>query len=134
MPWKECSVMDEKIKFIARLLDGESMTSLCEEYGISRKTGYRIFGRYEECGLEAFVDRTRRPVRFANQLPLQIEKLILRIKDEKPSWGARKIRDRLIRKYPDINPPANSTIHATLDRNGLVKKNKRKRYKAKGTL
>ncbi|CAM2882187.1 transposase (ISmav2) [Legionella steigerwaltii] len=44
--------MDEKIKFVARLLDGEQMSSLCQEFGISRKTGYKIYDRYKESGLE----------------------------------------------------------------------------------
>ena len=44
MPWKECHVMDERLRFVARRLDGETMTALCEEFGISRKTGYKIFG------------------------------------------------------------------------------------------
>jgi len=133
MPWKESSVMDERIKFVARLLDGETMSSLCSEFGISRKTGYKIQERYEKCGVEGLTDRTRRPVRFGNQLPIQIEKFILNIKREKPSWGAPKIRDRLIRKYPDIKTPAKSTIHALLDRHGLVTRRGRKRYKAEGT-
>ena len=53
MPWKECSVMDERLRFVARLLDGEAMSEVCREFGISRKTGYKIFGRYKEHGLEA---------------------------------------------------------------------------------
>ena len=69
MPWKECSVMDERLRFVARLLDGEAMTEVCREFGISRKTGYKIFDRYKEHGLEALTDRSRRPVRYANQLP-----------------------------------------------------------------
>jgi hypothetical protein len=28
MPWKECHVMDERLRFVARLLDGERMTTL----------------------------------------------------------------------------------------------------------
>jgi transposase len=59
MPWKESSVMDERIRFVIRLKDGESMASLCREFGISRKTGYKIFERYEECGLEGLTDRAR---------------------------------------------------------------------------
>ena len=55
------------------------------------------------------------------------------IKKEYPSWGAPKIRDKLIREYPMITPPAVSTIHAVLDRHGLVKRRKRRRYKAHGT-
>src|SRR2546425_8460623 len=50
MPWKECSVMDERLQFVARRLAGEEMADLCREFGISRKTGYKIFGRYQECG------------------------------------------------------------------------------------
>ncbi len=53
MPWKECSVMDERLRFVARLLEGETMSDVCREFGISRQTGYKIFNRYKECGLEA---------------------------------------------------------------------------------
>ena len=80
MPWMECNKVDERLKFIARLLDGEKMTSLCEEFGISRKTGYKILERYKTCGLEALTDRSRKPYRYANQLPFQIESAILTIK------------------------------------------------------
>ena len=73
MPWKASSVMEERLRFVGRLLDGEPMTALCREFGISRKTGYKIFDRYREHGLEAFTDRSRRPVRYANQLPQQLE-------------------------------------------------------------
>ena len=118
---------------MARLLDGEKMASLCREFSISRKTGYKIWERYKECGLEGLTDRSRRPYKSANQLPMQVEKLIVQIKKEKPSWGARKIRERLRRKYPGIKLPANSTVHAVLDRNGLVNARKRRRYKAEGT-
>ena len=76
MPWKECSVVEERLRFVARLLDGEAMTDLCREFGISRKTGYKIFDRYKEHGLEALTDRSRRPVRYVNQLPGQVESLI----------------------------------------------------------
>jgi len=93
MPWKESSVMDERMLFVIRLKDGETMASLCREFGISRKTGYKIFERYEQCGLEGLSDRVRRPFRYANQLPEQVEAAIVSAKREKPHWGARKIRD-----------------------------------------
>ncbi len=125
--------MEERLRFVARLLDGEKMAGLCREFGISRKTGYKIFNRYKDSGLEALTDRSRRPYRQANQLPFQIEKLIVKLKKEYPHWGAPKIRERLRRLYPDIQCPAISTVHAVLDRNGLVKRRKRRRYKAKGT-
>lgn len=125
--------MDEKLKFVARLLDGEKMSHLCREFDISRKTGYKIFNRYKEFGLEGLDDRSRRPYRQANQIPFQIEKEILLIKQDKPTWGAPKIREKLIRRYPELRAPAISTVHCILDRNGLVKRRRNRRYKAQGT-
>lgn len=133
MPWKECKPMDERRRFIARLLEGETMSALCREFGISRVTGYKIFNRYKECGLDALYDRSRRPYRHANRLPFQVERSILGLKREHPSWGAPKLRDKLIRHYPMIKPPATSTVHAVLDRHGLVQRRKCRRYRAEGT-
>lgn len=126
--------MDERLRFVAKLLDGESMSGLCREFGISRKTGYKIFNRYKESGLEALSDRCRRPVRYANQLPPQIEALIVSCKREKPHWGARKIRELLVRRLDqDLRIPAKSTIHAVLHRHDLVKGVGRHRHRATGT-
>src|SRR5438105_9967696 len=87
MPWKECSAMEERLRFVARLLEGEAMSDLAREFGISRKTGYKILNRYKEHGLEALCDRSRRPWRYANQLPAQVETLIVQAKRERPHWG-----------------------------------------------
>tara|TARA_R110000823_G_C15871363_1_gene494193 strand:- start:29 stop:1195 length:1167 start_codon:yes stop_codon:yes gene_type:complete len=125
--------MDERLRFVARLLDGEKMAVACRDFGISRKTGYKIFARYKEFGVRGLEDRSKSSYRHPNKLPFQIEKAILRIKQEHKSWGAPKIRDKLIKEFPVINPPAVSTIHVVLDRHGLVKRRKRRRYKAKGT-
>jgi hypothetical protein len=78
MPWKECSVMDERLQFVARRLEG-------------------------------LTDRSRRPYRYANQLPFQVENFILNVKREHTTWGARKIRERLIRRFSGIPIPAKST-------------------------
>lgn len=134
MPWKVSSAMEERLRFVARLLDGEPMTDVCREFGISRKTGYKIFERYKDEGPVGLCDRSRRPVRYANQLPAQVEQLIVRVKREKLHWGARKIREILVRRLAgDLRIPAISTIHATLDRFGLVKPRGRPRHKAQGT-
>src|SRR5215469_14227928 len=120
MSWKESSVMDERMRFVIRLQDGESMASLCREFQISRKTGYKIFERYEECGLEGLTDRARRPHRYANQLPEQIEAAIVSAKREKPT-GRPQDPGALLRRLPsEVKVPARSTIHAILDRHGLV--------------
>ncbi len=126
--------MDERMRFVIPLKDGESMALLCREFGISRKTGYKIFERYEEYGLEGLSDRTRRPFRYANQLPEQIEAAIVAAKREKPHWGARKVRERLLRRLPHaVKVPACSTIHAVLDRHGLVHRPVRSRTRTEGT-
>src|SRR5262249_49736176 len=134
MPWKERSIVEERMRFVLRLRDGESMASLCREFGISRVTGYKIFDRYKECGLEGLTDRARTPYRYANKLPAQLEAMIVTMRREKPTWGARKLRDRLLRKLPnDVRVPACSTIHAILDRHGLVARQRRSRTKTEGT-
>jgi transposase InsO family protein len=127
--------MEERMRFVIRLKDGESMASLCREFDISRKTGYKILQRYEQCGVEGLSDRTRRPFRYANQLSEQIEAAIVAARREKPSWGARKIRERLLRRLPHaVKVPACSTIHAVLDRHGLVSRPRLRRgTRAQGT-
>jgi putative transposase len=133
MPWRECCKMDERLRFVARLLEGEKMAVLCREFDISRKTGYKIFERYQSCGIEGLTDRSRRPYRQANRLPFQIETLIVRLKKEHPSWGAPKIREKIRRRHSDLHLPAISTVHAVLDRHGLVTRGRRARYHAEGT-
>jgi len=126
--------MEERLRFVARLLDGEGMSEVCREFGISRKTGYKIFNRYRDHGLEALTDRSRRPVRYANQLPSQLERLIVDLKRDKPHWGARKIRELLVRKLAgDVRLPARSTVHAVLDRHGLVRRARDRKNRAQGT-
>jgi putative transposase len=133
MPWKECHVMDERLRFVARLLEGEKMAPLCAEFGISRKTGYKIYDRYRDCGVGAFSDRSRRPHRQANRLPAPIEATIVRLKREYPSWGAPKIREKLRQQVTGSHLPAISTVHAILDRRGLVTRRRRRRHAATGT-
>jgi putative transposase len=125
--------MDERLRFVARLLEGEKMARVCREFGISRPTGYKIFSRYKDSGFEGLLDRSRRPYRHANQLPFQLERAIVGLRTEHPSWGAAKIRAKLVRSFPMVPPPAKSTVHAVLDRHGLVERRKRRRHKAQGT-
>src|ERR1700680_4271565 len=133
MPWQEWRKVDERLRFVARLLDGEKMAVLCREFDVSRKTGYKIFTRYKDCGLAGLTDRSRRPYRQANRLPFQVEKLIVQLKKEHASWGAPKIREKLRRLHSEITLPAISTVHAVLDRYGLVNRGRKRRAKAQGT-
>jgi putative transposase len=134
MPWQECRKMDERLRFIARLLDGDRMAGLCREFYISRQTGYKFYARYKNCGLEGLTDRSRGPYRQANHLPFQIESLIVQLRREHPSWGAPKIREKIKRRGLGISLPAISTVQAVLDRHGLVTRGRRRNhYKAEGT-
>ena len=108
--------MDERLRFVARLLEGEKMAPLCAEFSISRKTGYKIFDRYQ-----------------ANRLPAQIEAIIARLKRGYPGWGAPKIREKLRQQAAVSHLPAISTVHAVLDRHDLVKRRRRRRHPACGT-
>jgi len=125
--------MDERLRFVARLLEGEKMAALCREFGISRPTGYKIFTRYKDLGLEGLIDRSRRPYRQANRLPFQVERTIVALRQEHPTWGAVKIREKILRDFPMVPAPAKSTVHAVLDRHGLITRRKRRRYRAEGT-
>jgi putative transposase len=106
---------------------------LCAEFGISRKTGYKIFDRYKDCGVQAFSDRSHRAHRQANRLPAPIEATIVRLKREYPGWGAPKIREKLRKDFTGPHLPAISTVHAVLDRHNLVRHRRRRRPRASGT-
>jgi transposase len=118
MPWKECHIMDERLRFVARLLEGEKMAPLCAEFGISRKTGYKIFDRYKDCGLQAFSDRSHRAHRQANRLPAPIEATIVRLKREYPGWGAPKIREKLRQQFTGPHLRRRATFPAEAEAGG----------------
>src|SRR5215831_19363177 len=82
------------------------------EFGISRKTGYKILGRYNDSGPEALTDRSRRPCRHANQLPVQVEMLIARPKQDRPAWGRQgQALHRIHARYHSIHRRA---AHSTM--------------------
>lgn len=135
MPWKECSTMTERMKFVSRLLDGERMTDLCKEFGVSRKTGYKIYERFQKTGFEGIRDQSKLPKTRPNQTEIAIERSIIKVRSEHPTWGAPKIKAYLEKRLHEKVIPARSTIHAILERNDLVKQRKRRilEYKSQGT-
>ena len=66
MPWTETCVVDERVRFIGRVMDGEKVVDLCREFGISRKTGYKFLERYEKYGVDGLLNRSRRPIFFTS--------------------------------------------------------------------
>lgn len=85
------------------------MTELCAQYGISRKTGYKILKRYREEGPEALWDRSRAPHRRPNQTPPGMEAAVLRVRKAHPTWGSKKILAVLDREGLGDELPARST-------------------------
>jgi len=131
MPWKVSEIVNERMRFVTRLEDGERMTDLCKEFGISRKTGYKFWNRYQIGGPDALFDEPRRPAFHPGTTPDAIRQLVVDCRLKHPTWGPRKLKAVLQQKYPDLNIPANSTIGDILKRRGLVKPRRaRRRRKA----
>jgi putative transposase len=129
MPWKMSCHLDERMNFISRSQSGEKVTDLCKEVGISRKTAYKFMDRYSKHGPSGLHDVSRRPHHCPNQTPEEIKSLILNTKQERPTWGASKIREWLMRKNPDIKIPSRFTVHEILNRYNLVNHRRQGRRK-----
>jgi transposase InsO family protein len=127
MTWHSTDPVNERLKFVAAAQAGNSsMTDLCAEFGISRKTGYKILRRYEEEGPESLRDRSRAPRRHPNQTPPELEAAILRVRKAQPTWGSKKILAVLARDWAADELPARSTVDAVLTRAGVVRPRRRR--------
>lgn len=129
MPWARTDWMSERVKFIAAYLHHEpsSFIDLCQDFGISRKTGYKWVRRYEADGAAALQDRSRAPHQHPNAVPEHMVKTIVAIRRQHPRWGPRKLRVVLGRRRPRSMLPAASTIGDILKRQGLVRPRRRNR-------
>ena len=119
--------MSERMKFVARLMEGERMTDLCAEFGIARKTGHKVWNRYQLEGLDGLWDRTRRPIRSPSRTPGAVADQIVRMRRRYPSWGPKKLKERLEEVQPGVRWPAPSTIGVILKEAGMVGQTKRRR-------
>ena len=120
--------MDEKTAFIAERLRGElPMTTLCEHYGISRDTGYRLLGRYREEGPGGLEPRSRAPRRHGMTMAEEVAAAIVALRRQRPYWGPKKLRAVLQRRDPKQLWPAPSTIGDLLRRQGLSEPRRRRR-------
>jgi len=107
---------------------GESVSSVCHRYGISRETYYRYRRRYLEEGIQGLADRSRKPASSPAKIDQELELEICRMRRDHPRWGARRIAAELARS--GAAPPAVSTIHQALRRNHLVADHPPRRKKA----
>jgi transposase InsO family protein len=128
MPWKETSVMDQKIQLIADWLSGDYRKSeLCRIYEISRPTTDKWIARYKQRGLQGLEEVGRAPHCHPNQTPEELRALIVQTKLQHQKWGPKKLVDWLRQHRPELKWPADSTAGDILKRAGLVKARKRRR-------
>lgn len=125
MPWKEINVMDQRTEFIKRVWKTkDSFKSICQDYGISTKTGYKWLNRFNSEGFGGLSDRSRRPHRHCHQLTEDIICRLVKFKRAHMTWGPKKIVDLYQRKYG--NAPSRSSVHRVLKKADLVKKRRRR--------
>lgn len=127
MPWKVSGFMNERMRFVVRLQSGERMSDLCQEFGISRKTGYKFWNRFREHGPQGLCDESKCPHRRPTEVTEKLQKLITEFKQKHSTWGPKKIKAELERRYTGVYIPAEVTIYRILDDHGLVKKYKKRR-------
>lgn len=120
MPWQEISTMSLRHEFVV-LADSEetNMSALCRRFEISPKTGYKWLARYRAAGVNALVDRSRRPQGSPRRTAPDIESAVVRLRVQHPAWGARKLYHRLC-DLGRTDLPCPSTLQAILQRHGLI--------------
>lgn len=125
MPWKKTEPMEERIEFALRAMRALNFRALCQEYGISAKTGYKWKERFIREGMEGTEEQSRRPRNSPDRLAEEAVCEIVRLKLAHVHWGARKIRELYLRRHGEV--PSESTFKRVLERTGLTQKRGRRR-------
>ena len=118
MPWKAVEPMNQRTEFVLRALRTENFRELCQEYGISAKTGYKWKERFLENGLNGMAELSRRPKSSPGGLEEAVVCEIIRLKQRHRYWGPRKIRKVYERLHHEV--PSESSFKRVLERAGLV--------------
>jgi putative transposase len=132
MPWKKSEPMEQRIEFAIKAMRTLNFRALCQEYGISAKTGYKWKERFLREGLAGMEEESRRPKSHAEQLPEEEVCEIVRLKLAHWSWGPRKIRELYLRRHGEV--ASESTFKRVLERAGLTQKRRRGRAREAGRL
>jgi transposase InsO family protein len=124
MPWKKMDVQEQRVSFVVLAERREKpLTSLCQEFGISRPTGYLWLSRFREGGVSAIAERSRRPGRSPERTAPEIEAQVVTLRQRYPDWGARKLQVLLQQHGIALAP---STVHRILLRHGLIGEEERR--------
>lgn len=131
MGWKRTSVMEERLRFVVLANAGNrSIKDLCEEFGISRQTGYVWLRRYQAEGQAALRDRSRRPLSSPRKSPPEAEQAVVELREKWPDWGAPKLARLLGQNKPSLAITVR-TVHRILSRRGLIAPEDRHRQAVK---
>lgn len=125
MPWKDKTVEEIRKEFAEAAKDCTNFSSLCREFNITRKTGYKWLDRYEKAG--ELSDRSRRPLVTVNKTPEETELLIIEKRCEHPGWGAKKIKRVL--ENNDFEMPCVKTVNNILNRYGCISEEESMKHK-----
>lgn len=126
MPWKASNPVDQRMEFVVRRQRGESMSELCREFGISRKTGHKLFNRFKDGGAIALFDESRAPGRIPHKTPPALVELIVAERKRKPGWGPKKLKIVLEASH-NVLLPSVCTVAAILKRHGLIEPRRTRR-------
>lgn len=130
MCWKLTCPMDEKMNFIKAWKSQQyTVSALCRAHGISRTTGHRLIKRFNELGEAAFEVKSKRPRNSPNKTPEKIEKAIVKLRNKYKLWGARKLVVLLQDQFDEASIPSETTVYAILNRNGLIKKQRKRPHR-----
>jgi transposase InsO family protein len=122
MPWRESSVVEERLKFVMAASRKErAFSELCAEFGISRQTGYTWWKRYQAGGSAQVVDRSRRPLHSPARTAEAVEQAVIQMRRRWPDWGAAKLHALLERQHGGASPVAVRTVHRILERRDLIR-------------
>jgi transposase InsO family protein len=125
MAWGAVNIDEQRMRFVVRASAGDkTMSALCEEFEISRPTGYEWLRRYTAGGMAGVVEKSRRPRRSPGQTGEAIEQRVVELRQQRPDWGARKLCVLLAQEQIDL---PRITVHRILLRRGLVRPQDRHR-------
>jgi transposase InsO family protein len=132
MPWKKSGAMEQRTEFALRAMQTLNFRALCQQYGISTKTGYKWRERFWRKGLAGMEEESRRPKSHSKQLPEEEVCEIVRLKLAHLAWGRRKIRELYLRGHGEV--ASESTFKRVLERTSLTQKRRRRRAPEAGRL
>lgn len=120
MGWKVRDVVTVREEFVLQAIqDGASVSGLCRDFGISRKTGYKWLARYRERGLVGLQDRSRRPLSAMQVIDVDVVARLVELRDVR-CWGPKKLRTVLVEQFGADRVPSVATLGRLLRRMGLT--------------